>query len=53
MPDINIINPIGNSVIDPGTSLSIDADVQFEGTVSKVEFFQDVVKIGEIIYDFY
>ena len=53
VPDINIINPIENSVIDPGTNLSIDADVQFEGTVSKVEFFQDAVKIGETIYDPY
>ena len=53
VPDINIINPIENSIIDPALSLSIDADVQFEGTISKVEFFQNAVKIGETIFDPY
>ena len=53
VPDINIINPIKNSVIDPGTSLSIDADIQFEGTISKVDFFQGSAKIGVVINDPY
>ncbi len=53
LPDINIITPIDNSKINPGDNLTINADVKFEGKISRVEFYQDAVKIGETIFEPY
>ena len=52
-PEINIIDPINNSVIEPGSNLTINTDVKFDGNITRVDFFQDQVKIGETFYEPY
>lgn len=47
VPNIVLTSPPNNAVIPVGQSVNISSGVQFSGGISKVEFYQDAVKIGE------
>jgi len=46
-PQINLSSPLNNSTYSANSDIPINADVQYNGKISKVEFFQGSLKIGE------
>lgn len=49
-PRVNISLPANNAVIQAGATITINASVKdIDGTISKVEFFQNGIKLGQIL----
>ena len=46
VPDVAIINPINNAIVEPNSDIEIEALVTFDGEIEKVEFYQGSAKIG-------
>ncbi len=47
LPKINLSQPLNNSTFSANSDILLNADVQYSGKISKVEFFQGALKIGE------
>lgn len=47
VPNISITAPLNNSIVDPYSDINISANVDFDGDISLVEFYQDALKIGQ------
>ncbi len=47
-PTVSIVSPQNNSTFNSNSDITISADASIQGgTISRVDFFQDAVKIGE------
>lgn len=47
-PSVGLTSPRNKSIFDAGTNISIAADaISFDGSITKVEFYVDGLKIGE------
>ncbi len=47
-PFVELTNPADNATFNAGGNITLTASaVDFDGTISKVEFFQDALKLGE------
>jgi hypothetical protein len=48
LPTVSLTNPLGGAVFNTGSDITITADAaDSDGTISKVEFFQNGTKLGE------
>ncbi len=47
IPSINLIEPTDNSIYNNGANFSLKSNIDYDGKIQKVEFFQGAAKIGE------
>jgi len=48
-PEIHLVRPLGQSVVELGVSIDLEAGAQDpDGTIRRVEFFVDGVRLGEL-----